>query len=137
MDEQAGLASVRTRFEHVILGLPVYGSEVSVNQSLDGSVAALYSNYRALTPGSPVATVSQASAEAVAWAAAGVFSTRHPTAVELVWYPSPDGNARLVWKLDVYSAAPLGDFLTLVDANSGKLLLQENRIAFDTGSGLV
>ena len=136
-DEQAGLASVRTRFEHVMLGLPVFGSEVSINQTLDGGVAALYSNYHALTPGSAVATVSQASAEAVAWAAAGVLSTRLPTAAELVWYPLPDGNARLAWKLDVYSAAPLGDFLTLVDANSGKLLLQENRIAFDTGSGLV
>jgi len=135
---QESLGAVRTRFEHVLLGLPVHDSEVSINQALDGEVLALYSNYRALTPSSSaVPTLDAAAAESVAIAAAGSVSSRLPSASQLVWYPLPDGSAQLAWRLTVYSGEPLGDFLTLVDAHSGKLLFQENRIAFDTGSGLV
>jgi hypothetical protein len=73
----------------------------------------------------------------VAIAAAGIQSLRLPTTAELVFYPLADGTATLAWKLMVFSDAPLGDFLSVVGATSGKLLFQENRIAFDTGSGLV
>ncbi|HIL81303.1 MAG TPA: hypothetical protein EYG54_08615, partial [Myxococcales bacterium] len=137
VDEQSGLGGVRTRYRQMLLGLPVYDSNISVNQSNSGDVQALYSNYSALTGDTTIPTISQAGAEAVAMAAAGALSTRWPTTAELVFYPLPDGTATLAWKLMVFSDAPLGDFLTLVGATSGKLLLQENRIAFDTGSGMV
>ncbi|HIF94381.1 MAG TPA: choice-of-anchor B family protein, partial [Myxococcales bacterium] len=138
VDEQSGLGGVRTRFQQMLLGLPVYESNISVNQSNSGEVQALYSNYySALTGDTATATVTQAAAEGVAIAAAGIQSTRLPTTAELVFYPLADGTAALAWKLVVFSDAPLGDFLTLVGATSGKLLLQENRIAFDTGSALV
>jgi choice-of-anchor B domain-containing protein len=137
VDEQSGLGGVRTRYRQMLLGLPVYDSNISVNQSNSGDVQALYSNYSALTGDTTIPTVSQAGAEAVAMAAAGALSTRWPTTAELVFYPRPDGTASLAWKLMIFSDAPLGDFLTLVGATSGKLLLQENRIAFDTGSGMV
>ncbi len=137
VDEQSGLGGVRTRYQQMLLGLPVYESNISVNQSNSGEVQALYSNYSALTGDTATPTVTQAQAEGVAIAAAGIQSTRLPTTAELVFYPLADGTATLAWKLVVFSDAPLGDFLTLVGATSGKLLSQENRIAFDTGSGLV
>ena len=137
VDEQSGLGGVRTRYQQMLLGLPVYDSNISVNQSNSGNVQALYSNYSALTGDTATPTVTQAAAEGVAIAAAGIQSTRLPTTAELVFYPLADGTATLAWKLVVFSDAPLGDFLTLVGATSGKLLFQENRIAFDTGSGLV
>ena len=138
VDEQSGLGGVRTRYQQMLLGLPVYESNISVNQSNSGEVQALYSNYySSLTPDTTTPSVTQSEAEGVAIAAAGIQSTRLPTTAELVFYPLADGTAALAWKLVVFSAAPLGDFLTLVAATSGKLLLQENRIAFDTGSALV
>ncbi|HIM02245.1 MAG TPA: choice-of-anchor B family protein, partial [Myxococcales bacterium] len=137
VDEQSGLAGVRTRYQQMVLGYPVYDSNVSVNQSLSGEVQALYSNYSALTGDTATPSISQAGAEVVAIAASGIQSLRLPTTAELVFYPLADGTAALAWKLVVFSDAPLGDFLSLVGATSGKLLFQENRIAFDTGSGLV
>ena len=137
VDERAGLGAVRSRFQQMLLGLPVYDANVLVNQSNDGSVQSLYSNYRSLVPGTSTPAISAAEAEVVAQAAAGVLSTRLPTVAEFVWFPRANGMATLAWKLMVYAEAPLGDFLTLVDAGSGKLLSQENRIAFDTGSGFV
>ena len=137
VDEQSGLAGVRTRYQQTLMGVPVYDSNVSVNQSASGEVQALYSNYSALTGDTVTPSISQAGAEVVAIAAAGIQSLRLPTTAELVFYPLADGTATLAWKLMVFSDAPLGDFLSVVGATSGKLLFQENRIAFDTGSGLV
>ena len=137
VDERAGLGAVRSRFQQMLLGLPVYDANVLVNQSNDGSIQGLYSNYRSLVPGTSTPAISAAEAEVVAQTAAGVLSTRLPTVAELVWFPRANGIATLAWKLMVYADEPLGDFLTLVDAGSGKLLSQENRIAFDTGSGFV
>jgi len=136
VDERQSTAGFHTRFRQTLVGIPVYGAAISVNQAGDGALQSLYSDYRPLAPGNPFPTLSAGEAEAVASAAAGVQATRLPSSSELVWYPRANGSTALAWKSLIYSAAPLGDFLSLVDAHEGKLLLQENRIAFDTGSGL-
>lgn len=137
VEERQSTEGFHTRFQQVLGGIPVYGSNVSVNQGSDGALQSLYSDYRALAPGNPLPALSAGEAEAVARAAAGVQATRLPTSSELVWYPRANGSTALAWKSLVYAETPLGDFLSLVDAHEGKLLLQENRISFDTGSGLV
>ncbi len=135
VEEKHGLGSSRTLFRQTLAGLPVHDSNITVNQGADGSLQAVYSSYRALSPESAIPDLSAAAAESVARAGAEVSSIRMPTDSELVWYARFKGVATLAWRLVVYSQKPLGDFLTLVDAQTGKLLLQENRIAFDTGSG--
>ncbi|MFP6629029.1 MAG: choice-of-anchor B family protein, partial [Myxococcota bacterium] len=136
VEEKHGLGSVRTHFQQYLDGLPVYGAYTTLNQTSDGSFLALYLNYRTLAPGDPVPTLSDGEAEVIARAHADVLSTRLPTQSELVWYPLANGTARLAWKSMIYSAEPLGDFLSLVDAHSGKILVQENRINFVDGQGL-
>jgi choice-of-anchor B domain-containing protein len=137
VDEQDGLTGTRTLFQQTIEGLPVYGRTISVNQRDDGSVDSLYASYRETATGSNVPKLTPGEAEAIAIATAQVETTRLPATRELVWFPRPNGMATLAWKVMVFSENPLGDFLTLVDAELGKLLLQENRLVFDTGTGLV
>jgi choice-of-anchor B domain-containing protein len=137
VEEKHGLASVRSHFQQYLDGIPIYDAYTTLNQNADGIFRSLYLNYRALAPGDPLPTLSSGEAESVAWDNAGVLSTRLPTESELVWYPLANGSARLAWKSMVYSSEPLGDFLSLVDAQSGKILLQENRISFVDGSGLI
>ena len=137
VEEKHGLGSIRSHFIQTLDGLPIYGSETTFNQSSSGDFKSLYLRYHRLAAGNPNPTLSANEAEVVARSAAQVQQTRLLTTSELVWYPRPNGAATLTWKLMVFSAQPLGDFLTLVDAHSGKLLLQENRITFDSGSGYV
>jgi len=137
VEERQSTQGYHTRFQQTMASIPVYDSFVSVNQGSDGALQSLYSDYRQLAPGNSVPELSAGEAEAVARAAADVQSTRLPTTSELMWYPRANGSTALVWKSVIYSETPLGDFLSLVDAHTGKLLLQENRIAFDTGSGFV
>ncbi|MFP6654205.1 MAG: M36 family metallopeptidase, partial [Myxococcota bacterium] len=135
LEEKRGLASVRTHFQQHAGGLPVYGHYTTLNQTSEGDFLSLYIKFRALALGDPVPTLFQSEAEAIARENAEVLSTRLATESELVWYALPNGSARLAFKLMIYSAEPLGDFLTLVDAHSGKILLQENRISFVDGQG--
>ncbi|MFP6622535.1 MAG: hypothetical protein VCC20_03575, partial [Myxococcota bacterium] len=136
IEEKHGLGSVRTHFQQHLGGLPVYGHYTTLNQTDEGTFLALYLKYRELAPGNPVPTLSEGEAEVIARANAEVLSTRLATQSELVWYPLANGSARLAWKSMIYSAEPLGDFLSLVDAHSGKILVQENRINFVDGQGL-
>ncbi len=138
VDVQHGLAGTRTLFDQRLAGLPVYDARISVNQNADGTVTDVYSTYQAVDASSPsVPSLSSGQAEDFAREAAGTNSLRMPSRVEPVWFPTSGSEVRLAWRLMIYSAEPLGDFLTLVDDATGKILLQENRIAFDTGSGFI
>ncbi|MDE0885785.1 MAG: M36 family metallopeptidase [Myxococcota bacterium] len=136
LEERRGLAATRTLYRQLLLGIPVHDSEISVNQSPEGQVQALYSRYRRLSPGRAVPGIGSPAAEAGAQAAAGIEELRMPVESELAWFPVPGDRARLAWRMTLYARRPLGDFLTLVDAQTGEILLQENRIAFETGTGL-
>jgi hypothetical protein len=79
--------------------------------------------------------VSAEAAEAVGRAAigkpaGGLPELRLPTRSELVWFPiAGTGVVLLAWELMIHGQTPfLGDYLTLVEANSGVLLHQEDRL---------
>ncbi len=138
VDVQHGLAGTRTLFDQQLAGLPVHDARITVNQNADGTVTNVYSTHRTLDAApSSVPSLSAAQAELVARDAAATTSLRMPSKIEPVWFPTSNSEVRLAWRLTVYSAEPLGDFLTLVDDASAKVLFQENRIAFDTGSGFI
>jgi Zn-dependent metalloprotease len=131
-----GLASTHSRFMQVIDGIDVYMGWVSVHQGRDGTVHTIHSQYYPeLTAGNRIPTIAEADAIATAAARAGVTQPRHEARSGLVWVPGAGNRATLAWEVTVFSDAPLGDFYTLVDAASGEVLLQENRIALDEGSG--
>jgi hypothetical protein len=62
---------------------------------------------------------------------------RMPGSGKLVWWPNEHGSAKLAWEVTICALKPLGDFHTVVDAETGRVLLQKNRICFATGSGNV
>jgi len=133
-----GLAGTRTLFAQRLAGLRIYDAHVSVNQNADGRITGLYSTYhRAQAPPTVAHSLSAENAEAIAREAAGVSALRQASDAEAVWFASSSSDLRLAWRLMIHSSEPLGDFLTVVDDASGKVLLQENRIAFATGSGFV
>jgi Zn-dependent metalloprotease len=131
-----GLAGTHSRFMQVMDGIDVYMGWVSVHQGRDGTVHTIHSQYYPdLTVGNRIPTIAEADAIAAAAASAGVTQPRHDARSGLVWVPGADTRASLAWEVTVFSDAPLGDFYTLVDAASGDVLMQENRVALDEGSG--
>lgn len=134
-----GLVSTRTLFSQSLEGLPVHDAHISVNQGPGGTVNAVHSDYRPLVPAGPARpSLTSAEAEQIARTQAQVSSLRQPSVEELVWVRAPGDEARLAWRLTVFSEEPLGDFFTLIDDQSRKVMLQENRILFYVvGSGLV
>lgn len=139
-----GLASSHTRFRQKFQGLPIFGTLVSVHQDTDGQVRTVHRSTHSgrASSSSATPTVSMADAERAARLAAGKSvgrnaSLRLPTVSELVWFPVTAQRLTLAWQLTVFSDDPLGDFLTVVDANNGALLFQDNRISFGSESGFV
>ena len=137
IEERTGIGGAHTRFQQTLDGIPVYDAFISVNVTGEGTVQSLYSSHRSLQLGPATPTITEEEAEAIARGGANVQSIRLPTTTELVWFPRVDGTATIAWKLMIYAEEPLGDFLSVVDAQNGKLVLQENRISFIDGSGLV
>ena len=139
-----GVASAHTRFRQKIAGYPVFQGIVSVHQGREGAVRTVHSAYvpNPKAEKTITARLNAAQAEKIAKAeinksAAVMAPLRMPTRSELLWFQADDGELRLAWKLMVFSNDPLGDFLTVIDASNGELLLMENRMAFVNGSGYV
>ncbi len=134
-----GLGTGHTRFQQVLHGIPVYGAHILVNQGTDGAINDLHTKYYASLDVDPSArpVLTLTAAKAAAYRKGGVKRPRMPGSGKLVWYPDEFGKAKLAWEVTVCALEPLGDFHTVVDANTGRVLLQENRICFATGSGLV
>ena len=83
------------------------------------------------------APIVRREAVPLAEAAVGMTEQRLPPKSRRVWFPQAGRELRIAHEVWVYAAEPLGDFLVVVDAHTGKILFQENRIAFATGQGAV
>jgi hypothetical protein len=140
MKVKPGLTSINLRFEQVYENRRVFGTEVVVISDKDSRIRKLRTSYFPIERilGNRVPTVSAKAAETVGRAAiarkpAGALSEpqlRRPTRSELVWFPVAGTDvALLAWELIIFGQTPfLGNYLTLVDANSGVLLHQENQL---------
>jgi len=144
IEVKRGLASAHTRFRQMVAGYPVFQAFVSVHQGREGTVRTVHSAYVANPKAAKTITarLKAAQAEKIALteinkSTAVKAALRMPTRSELLWFQIDNGELQLAWKLTVFSSDPLGDFLTLIDASSGELLLLENRMAFVNGSGYV
>ncbi|TWT50458.1 Bacillopeptidase F precursor [Rubripirellula amarantea] len=132
-----GIASSHARFEQVVDGIPVYGSFASVHLGRDGEVQTLHVDARPELASLKVETpkLDIENATAIAINKNGVITTRSPTTGNLVWYPAKDGGAMLAWETTITSSVPVGDFHTVVSADTGEVLFKENRAVFATGTG--
>ena len=147
IEMRRGLGSQHTRFQQILGGHPVYNAYMSVHQGVDGRIRRLHTSY---TPdqkilGASQGVITRAQAEYIARQAAGekegmgIAELRLPSHSRgLIWFPRQDGQLVLAWELMIFTDPPLGDFLTIVDAHTGEVWVQENRIAFyETGRGYV
>ena len=154
---QRGLASTVTRFRQTVHGIPVADAWVTTIQDGEGEFALVHDqSQEALfdTTCSPdKETISFEVSEQLAMDYAGATRSFAPTRGELVWLTGEgnDKSARLVWQTFVFGVREAGeqvgdrpkqsefneygDFLTYIDAFTGEVISQENRISnFSTGS---
>jgi len=140
-----GIGGVHYFYQQQYQGYPVFNTSVSIHQRANGDIHKVHLDYQE-KPGivsSPAASVSLVDAEITARDAAGkskaiLAELRSPTRSNLGWYATNDHDLTLSWELTVYSKNPLGDFYTVINAITGEVLLQENRLpSFETGSGYV
>ncbi len=138
VEVKSGLTSINLRFGQIYENRRVFGGEVVVISDQGGRIRKVRTSYftieRVLGGGIPI--VNAETAEAVGRAAIGKTAgalpeLRLPTRSELVWFPiAGTGVVLLAWELMIQSQTPFpGDYLTLVDANSGVLLHQEDQLA--------
>lgn len=142
VETKNGLASHHERYLQEYAGLPIYGAWVSIHTNGAARVVAAHARTfrESAATGRAHLGISAADAELAARSEIDQHdladSLRHAPDTGLVWYPLA-GELVLAWKLTIFSEKPLGDFLTIVDAGDGTVLLQENRIAFALGAGFV
>ena len=134
-----GLGTGHTRFQQTFNGIPIYGAHVSVHQGTDGAVDTLHTKYFSDLDVDPTARprISITAAKGAAYRKGGITRPRMPGSGKLVWWPNEHGSAKLAWQVTICALKPLGDFHTVVAAESGRVILQENRICCATGSGYV
>ncbi|HIC90188.1 MAG TPA: DUF11 domain-containing protein [Anaerolineae bacterium] len=140
-DLKYGLASSHVRFRQLWAGYPVFGAETSVHMGRNGRVQVAHVKHLPdLQVVLPVHRISGDEAKAIAAASirfkpeAGTHGTARR---QLLVFPLDAHHGRLAWQVEIFANCPLGDWLMLVDAESGEILHQENRISLDSGSGAV
>ena len=145
LEGKEGLNKTVTRFQQTFKNLPVLNAFVSIQQSVNGRVSKINSSYinNAVVSGGTIAGISKASAEKIAIDGIRQLSGNSVPAMigttrsELSWSPDTNRKLTLVWIVKTRTLKPRGYFYTLIDANTGKRILQENRIVFVSGTGKV
>jgi hypothetical protein len=140
-----GLNKKVTRFQQTFNNLPVLNAFVSIHQSATGRVSKINSSYinNPLISGATIPLIDKVSAEKIALEGIRQLSGISTLKIignarsELNWSSVSDRKLTLIWIVKTRTLKPRGYFYTLVDANTGKRLLQENRIVFATGTGMV
>jgi hypothetical protein len=133
-----GLSGRVTRLQQSFQGLPLFGAYLTLAQGYDGALRSLHTSYRSRprVRGGATPALTRGRAVAIARSILGVSGLRSAPDSRLVWLPGRAGQLRLAWQVLLPAHVPLGDFLVLVDARSGRALLKRNLLVFDAGSGL-
>jgi Zn-dependent metalloprotease len=125
------------RFQQEVDGVPVYGALISVHVTRGRRAATVRGQFEpeadkvARTP-----LVDRAEAVRRARAHVGVQGKlRGPLESRLVIYPIGDA-LRLAWQVDIPAREPLGDWRIFVDAQSGAILDELNRIIWNNPSAV-
>jgi hypothetical protein len=125
MSQRSSLGTTFVQVRQRVGGIPVLGADATLALGADGERLLLDHTRRATVLPGP-ARLARTAAVRRARAAAGTTSLRASIRAGLALLPGrPD---RLVWRVVLPSARPLGDFEALVDARSGEIVRIRNLI---------
>ena len=141
---KTGLTRTVTRFQQTFNDFPVLKAFISIHQRPSGRVTTIHTSYisNPFMVGAATPLISMKAAKNIAFKGIHRFSNDSWTKLlarthaELSWFPMGDQSIKLVWTVETQTHNPQGDYYTLVDANTGVRLLQENRSAFAVGTGM-
>ena len=139
-----GLTRTISRFQQTFGNLPVLNAFISIHQRPSGRVTTIHTSYisEPVMVGAATPVISMNAAKNIAFEGirrlTKVSSPKllAKTGAKLSWLPLDDRSVTLVWAVKTQTHKPRGDFYTLVDANTGARLVQENLIAFAVGTGM-
>jgi hypothetical protein len=119
------------RFQQRVAGLKVLDGQAVVSDPPGGPPALVTDATEPRVQAPPDPRVDRRAAIGAAIAGAGVARLRAPTSATLEIDPRRDG--KLVWRVDLPAARPLGDFEVLVDAASGDVVHTADLLRERTG----
>jgi hypothetical protein len=128
--------TVVKRYQQRVVGAPVLGAQ-AVTQRAPGAPAQLAADTtRARIEVPSSSQLSRERAVAIARASVGSLRLRGPITAKLAIQPGHGG--RLVWRILIPAAHPLGDFEVLVDAGSGEVVARNDLLRrFRTGAAML
>ncbi len=124
------------RFQQTYHGIPVFSGELVVSRRLSDQRITFVSSR--IYPIHSVPLTPQISADEAYQLALQNFPIQHILAQlppELMIYPQ--GNGRLVWRVQIPSDNPVGDWEFFIDALSGELVFLRDQSKYVDGQGLV
>jgi bacillolysin len=125
------------RMKQVYQGLPVYGSELISHFDADGVLNAVNGTY---LDNIDVDVTASLNADQATQAASNdlktFFGAGEPNQPELIVFPW-EGKNYVAWRMELFSASPMGRWEYFVDAKTGDVIFKANRImnANDIGTG--
>jgi thrombospondin type 3 repeat protein/pre-peptidase/fungalysin metallopeptidase (M36)/fungalysin/thermolysin propeptide len=125
------------RYRQVVGGLPVLGSDVVVTDAPGRRNDALVDATRRIAPPKR-ATVRRAAAIRVARARVGASRLRRSIRASRAILPGAgDAADRIVWRVIVARARPIGSFEVLVDARSGRVVRVSDLLRHETAAAKI
>ncbi len=112
--------AVVKRYRQRVGGLPVLAAEAVLTKQPDAPARLVADTTRPMIERPGAARISRTRAVAVAEVHVGVEALRAPISARLAIQPR--GGGRLIWRVLLPAARPLGDFDVLVDAVSGDVV---------------
>jgi Zn-dependent metalloprotease len=131
---QESPGAYHVQFQQTFLGVPIFGAHVKVNISKARNEPTMVLNRGRPNARAPtrVQNFGPTNARAIAEAAIGASQLRGPVAESQILFPI--GKDLLpAWQFVIPSLSPLGDWLVIVRADSGQVVLRQNLLAHDTG----
>lgn len=119
---------MHVRLQQTYEGIPVEGAQVAVHFDADNVPRVINcSHFVPALDLTTTAAIDESSAATAALQDIGVAAASGPVSSDLVIYPH-EGNARLAWKVQMFVADPLGNFVYYIDATDGGVIDSYNNL---------
>jgi Zn-dependent metalloprotease len=130
---QESPGAYHVRFQETESGVPVFGGSVVVNLDKATDDVGLVTDHRSSAAvASAALSVGASEATDIASQAVGIAELREDASQTLVYYPI-EKQLFLAWQIVLPAEDPLGDWLVVVRADNGDVVLQTNLTPKDSG----
>ena len=133
---KTSLSGHHVTFQQTIGGVPLYGSEVVVNMTMQNVVYSVLNEFRRNVSLDVTATIDAPAARQTAYNHIAPKSMMGEVKSAL-YVMNLEGEHRLVQRVTVPANDPLGDWVVLVDAKTGDVLSVHDQVVYDSGTGQV